>query len=59
MKREMIEIPKEEFEELLNRYKICVKEREDLKKINDFLNKQILEYNKKFADNKTNYNFPI
>lgn len=55
----MIEIPKEEFEELLNRYKICVKEREDLKKINDFLNKQILEYNKKFADNKTNYNFPI
>jgi len=59
MEKKMIEIPQDEFEELLNRYKLCVKERDDLKKINDFLNKQILEYNKKFANDKTNYNFPI
>lgn len=50
----MIEIPLNEFEELFNRYKICVKERNDLKKINDFLNQQIKEYNEKFVKNKSN-----
>jgi len=45
----VVEIPANEFEEMVEELKKCKEERDKLKKANEFLNEQIKEYNKKFA----------
>ena len=51
-----VEIPINEFEELIKRYKECDKQRQEMQKIINYLNKQIEEYNKKFVSEEKNGN---
>jgi len=46
----VIEIPANEFKEMVEELKKCKEERDKLKKANEFLNKQIKEYNDKFVN---------
>ena len=46
----VIQVDKREFEELLKRYEYVKKELEKCKEINEYLNRQIMEYNRKFAN---------
>jgi chromosome segregation ATPase len=49
MKKKVVEIPIEEFQELVNELKKCREDKEKLKKAVEFLNEQIEEFNRLYA----------
>jgi len=46
----IVELPLEEFQELIRRLKECEADKEKLKETVNFLNNQISEYNKKYGE---------
>lgn len=51
--KKIVEIPAEDFENLIKRVKILEQELQKCKKINTFLNAEIKKYNKEFANEKS------
>jgi predicted nuclease with TOPRIM domain len=51
MKQKIVEIPANEFQELVDELKKCREEKKLLEEANKKLNAEIKEYNEKFASN--------
>ena len=49
MEKKVVEIPIDEFQEMVNELKNCKEDKEKLKKAVDFLNNQIKEFNHLYA----------
>jgi len=49
MDKKIVEIPIEEFQELIDNLENCKKDKEKLIKTVEYLNQEINEYNKKYA----------
>jgi len=51
--KKIVEIPAEDFENLIKRVKILEDELDKCEKINKYLNEEIKNYNKEFTDEKS------
>ena len=48
--KKIVEVPADEFQELVESLKQCREDKKKLETANKFLNEEIEEYNKKFSD---------
>jgi len=48
--KKIVEVPADEFQELVESLKQCREDKKRLETANKFLNEEIAEYNKKFSD---------